>query len=43
MVRVPIYRIRYADVLGNYVTIHALDSVTAKMTLSELEKELDEP
>lgn len=42
MVRVPIYRIRYADVLGNYVTIHALDTVTAKMTLSELEKELDE-
>lgn len=42
MVRVPIYQIRYADVLGNYVTIHALYDVTVKMTLSELEKQLDE-
>ena len=42
MTRVPIYQIRYADVLGNYVTIHALSEVTMKMTLSELEKQLDE-
>ena len=42
MVRVPIYQIRYADVLGNYVTIHALTDVTVKMTLGELEKQLDE-
>ena len=42
MVRVPIYRIRYADVLGNYVTIHALSDVTVKMTLGALEKQLDE-
>ncbi len=42
MVRVPIYQIRYADVLGNYVTIHALFNVTVKMTLGELEKQLDE-
>lgn len=42
MVRVPIYQIRYADVSGNYVTIHALSDVTVKMTLSELEKQLDE-
>ena len=42
MVRVPIYQIRYADVFGNYVTIHALSDVTVKMTLSELEKRLDE-
>lgn len=42
MVRVPIYQIRYADVLGNYVTIHALSDVTVKMTLGELEKQLDE-
>lgn len=42
MVRVPIYRIRYADVYGNYVTIHALNDVTVKRTLRELEKELDE-
>ncbi|MCI9150755.1 MAG: response regulator transcription factor [Lachnospiraceae bacterium] len=42
MVRVPIYQIRYADVHGNYVTIHALSDVTVKMTLGELEKQLDE-
>ena len=42
MVRVPIYQIRYADVSGNYVTVHALSDVTVKMTLSELEKQLDE-
>lgn len=42
MVRVPIYQIRYADVLGNYVTIHAMSDVTVKMTLGELEKQLDE-
>ena len=42
MVRVPIYQIRYADVSGNYVTIHALSDVTVKMTLGALEKQLDE-
>ncbi len=42
MVRVPIYQIRYADVFGNYVTIHASSDVTVKMTLGELEKQLDE-
>lgn len=42
MARVPVYQIRYADVSGNYVTIHALDEVTVKMTLGELEKELDD-
>ena len=42
MVRVPIYQIRYADVFGNYVTIHALSDVTVKMTLGKLEKQLDE-
>lgn len=42
MVRVPIYQIRYADVFGNYVTIHALSDVTVKMTLGELGKQLDE-
>ena len=41
MVRVPIYQIRYADVFGNYVTIHASSDVTVKMTLSDLEKQLD--
>ena len=42
MLRIPIYQIRYADVFGNYVTIHALSDITVKMTLSELEKQLDE-
>lgn len=42
MVRVPVYRIRYADVQGNYVTIHGQSDVTVKMTLGELEKQLDE-
>lgn len=42
MVRIPIYQIHYADVFGNYVTIHASDDFTVKMTLSELEKELDD-
>lgn len=42
MVRIPIYQIRYADVMGNYVTIHGQTNVTVKMTLGELEKKLDE-
>lgn len=42
MLRLPIYQIRYADVFGNYVTIHALSDATVKMTLGELEKQLDE-
>lgn len=42
MVRVPVYQIRYADVLGNYVTIHGVSDTTVKMTLGDLEKQLDE-
>ncbi|MDM8200169.1 LytR/AlgR family response regulator transcription factor [Allofournierella massiliensis] len=42
LVRIPVYQIRYADVYGNYVTIHGATDVTVKMTLSELEKALDE-
>lgn len=42
MVRVPIYQIRYAEVFGNYVTIHALADYSVKMTLSRLEQQLDE-
>lgn len=42
MVRIPVYQIRYADVSGNYVTVHALQDMTVKMTLGELEKELDD-
>lgn len=42
MIRIPVYQIRYADVFRNYVTIHASDNFTVKMTLGELEKELDD-
>lgn len=42
MVRIPIYQIQYAEVSGNYVTIHAAEVITVKMTLGELEKQLDE-
>lgn len=42
MVRVPIYQIRYAEVSGNYITVHARCDVTVKMTLTELEHQLDE-
>ena len=42
MVRIPIYQIRYADVMGNYVTIHGATDYTQKMTLGELEKQLDD-
>ena len=42
MVRIPIYQIRFAEVFGNYVTIHASDDVVVKMTLNEIEKLLDE-
>lgn len=42
MFRIPVYQIRYAEVSGNYVTVHALEDYRVKMTLSELENELDE-
>ncbi|MGN1188379.1 MAG: LytR/AlgR family response regulator transcription factor [Lachnospiraceae bacterium] len=42
MIRIPVYQIRYADVSGNYVTIHACGDLIVKMTLGELEKELDD-
>jgi len=42
MARIPIYQIRYADVYGNYVTIHARDTLKVKMTLGELERQLDD-
>lgn len=41
-VRVPIYEIRFAEVLKNYVTVHAAADYTARMTLSELETMLDD-
>lgn len=42
MARVPVYQIRFAEVRGNYVTIHGAEDTTVKMTLGELEKQLDE-
>lgn len=42
MIRIPVYQIRYAEVMGNYVTIHAAADITLKMTLGELEKSLDD-
>ncbi len=39
---VPIYRIRFIDVRGNYTTVHADREYTIKKTLSDVEKELDE-
>ena len=42
MVQVPVHKIRYAEVMGNYVTLHAGEEVTVKMTLSELETQLDD-
>lgn len=42
MIRIPLHQIRYADVSGNYVTVHASDDLTVKMTLGELESELDD-
>ena len=41
-VRIPIYEIRYAEVLRNYVTVHAQSDYTAKMPLTELVGSLDE-
>lgn len=42
MLRIPIYQIRYVDVHGNYITIHYTSDSTFKMSLNELEKNLDE-
>lgn len=41
VVRLPLGKIRYLDVLHNYVTIHAGQDYTVKRPLGELEKELD--
>lgn len=42
VVRLPVYQIRWAEVQGNYVTIHAKTDCTVKMTLGQLEGELDD-
>lgn len=41
-VRVPISKIRYAQVHGNYVTVYAKEEYVIKMTLGELFGKLDE-
>lgn len=41
IVRVPLYEIRYIEVLKNYVTIHAAEDYSMKKTLNELKKILD--
>lgn len=38
----PIYEIRYIEVIKNYITIHAESDYTVKRTLKEIEGELDE-
>lgn len=40
--RLPIRDITYADVQGNYVTIHGKSTVTVRMTLRDLESRLDD-
>ena len=40
--RILLHEIRYMDVHGNYVTIHAKENVDLKRTLSSLQEELDE-
>ena len=42
MVRIPVHRIRWAEVSGNYVTIHETTDHSAKMALGQLERELDD-
>lgn len=42
IVRLPVYKIRYADVRSNYITIHAETDIIVKMPLGELEKQLDD-
>ena len=42
VVRLPLYQIRWAEVQGNYVTIHAKTDCTVKMTLGQLEADPDE-
>lgn len=42
MLRIPVYQIRYAEVQGNYVTIHGKADYTVKMPLGELVKHLDD-
>ena len=42
VVRIPCSSIRYIDVQGNYVTVHAGEEYTARKTLNEVSAHLDE-
>ncbi len=42
VVRIPLHEIRFIEVRHNYITIHSKNDITVKMTLSEIEKELDD-
>jgi len=42
IVRLPLYEIKYMEVLKNYVTIHAAEAYSVKRSLSDLKKELDD-
>lgn len=42
VVRLPMYEIRYLEVMKNYVTIHAAEEYSVKRSLRELTEELDE-
>ena len=39
---VPLREIRFIEVSGNYVSVHAKTTLTVKKTLAELEKQLDD-
>lgn len=42
VVRLPLYEIRYLEVMKNYVTIHGDEEYSVKRSLNDLEQELDE-
>ncbi len=39
--KIPLYEIRYIEVIKNYVTIYAKEIYTAKLTLTDIESRLD--
>ena len=41
MLQIPLYEIRYIDVVSNYITIHGTKDITVKKTLKEIETMLD--
>ncbi len=41
IVKIPLYEIRYIEVIKNYVTVHAKEEHTSKLTLAEIKEKLD--